>query len=103
MWPNFNPNYKFDTLYQEGENKFVITLADSSNLPNHARIVEKKFFQILGRMENNSEWMKALKEKATLEKHTIKKQMMYDAIWIIEQETLLTTEEHAYFKSKYQL
>lgn len=103
MWPNFNPDYRFDTLYQEGENKFVITLTDSSNSPNHAKIVEKKFFQILGRMENNLEWMDGLKKKAKLEKRNIRKQMMYDAMWTIGQETPLTVEEETYFKNKYQL
>ncbi len=103
MWPNFNPNYKFDTLYQEGEHKFILTLVDSTVGSDRVKKLENKFFIQLGAMQNNLEWLDTLKEKAESKRIDLKKQMMYDAFWMLSQGVVLTPEEESYLKNKYQL
>ncbi len=101
MWPRFNPNYVFDTLYQEGKHKFILTLADSSELSDPMKIGEKQFFRYIGSIENNPEWFASIKEKAKMEHIDIKKQMMNDAFWQLGEAKIISPEVEDFLKKKY--
>lgn len=103
MWPNFSPNYVFDTVYQEGNNKFILTLADSIVSSKRAPVVEKKLLELFGSMQDSKEWITTLRKKALDRGVDLKKQAMQDAMWMMSNENKLRSEDETYLKQKYDL
>lgn len=103
MWPSYSPNYVFDTLYQEGNHKFILTLKDSARSTDQIAACEKKLLQLFGTMQNNKEWLITLKEKSADRNVDLNKQALQDAMWIMSNENKLSVEAEEYLKRKYQL
>lgn len=103
MWPNFNPSYVFDTIYQEGNHKFILTLNKSTDSTTPGAVFEKKLLNLYGTMQHNKEWLISLKEKANSRNIDIKKQALRDAMWMLSNANPLPPDVEEYLKRKYKL
>lgn len=102
-WPSFSSAYMFDTIYQEGTDKFVLTLADSTDLSDPKKIAEKHFFRYIGSIQNDPLWFSSIEKTAKENKNVVKKELMSKALYDLSENKMFPSEMQSYFKKKYSL
>lgn len=102
-WPTFSADYMFDTIYQEGTDKFVLTLADSTDLSDSIKIAEKQFFRHIGSIENDPGRYNSIEVRANRNNNDIKKELMLCALTDLSESKIFSLEMQSYFKKKYTL
>ncbi len=102
-WPSFSSTYMFDTIYQEGTDKFVLTLADSTDLSDPKKIAEKHFFRHIGSIQNDPGRYNSIEVKAKRNNNNVKKELMLCALTDLSESKIFSPEIQSYFKKKYNL
>jgi hypothetical protein len=103
IWPKLDTGFMFDTLYQEGNNKFIFTAINLAHPIDSISVVEKKLFHIMDEIKNNPEWFSNVQEKSKKEKIDLKQQLMYDALYHLVIHKMMSIELQGILKKKYGL
>jgi hypothetical protein len=102
-WPNYDSTYIFDTLYKEGEDKFVLTMADSAESKNNKALADRRLMVEAGAIYNNLEWFESIKKNAQKKKESLKREIMINALWVLHVENRVNQEMEDYLREKYKL
>ena len=60
-------------------------------------------FRYIGSIEDNPEWLNDIRKKAKKSGTDIKKMIMQDALWMIADRKILSSDIQVYLKTKYNL
>lgn len=102
-WPKLNTGFMFDTLYREGNNKFIFTAINSAQTADSVATAEKKLFCCIGAIKGNPEWLENVKEKAKKKKMDIQDALMHDALFHLISHQQISLEMQAILEKKYYL
>src|SRR6218665_1336574 len=103
MWPVADIVRYADTLYSEDNNKFILKINDPETARLRMPASEKLFYGQVDDIRANGQWMKDIAEKAAKNKNEMEKQVRLDALYKLENDSLISKSAADSLRIKFKL